>query len=97
MRKLIAGLQVSLDGFIERPNGELDWIGNWGDSFDFLAEVDTCVLGARMYPGYEQYWLAILANPDGIVPFAGRIATKGEVEYARFADRTPHFVLSKTL
>jgi hypothetical protein len=25
MRKIIAALQTSVDGFIEGPNGELDW------------------------------------------------------------------------
>jgi hypothetical protein len=25
LRKIIAALQVSVDGFIEGPNGELDW------------------------------------------------------------------------
>jgi dihydrofolate reductase len=25
MRKIIAFLQTSVDGFIEEPNGELDW------------------------------------------------------------------------
>jgi dihydrofolate reductase len=97
MRKLIAALQVSLDGLIEGPDGELDWIGDWEDTFDLLSEIDTLVLGGGMYPGYEQYWMAILADPEGILPLTGRPATKGEVEYARFADRTPHFVLSKTL
>jgi dihydrofolate reductase len=97
MRKLIAALQVSLDGLIEGPNGELDWIGDWEDTFDLLSEIDVLVLGGGMYPGYEQYWMAILADPEGVLPLTGRPATKGEVEYARFADRTPHFVLSKTL
>jgi dihydrofolate reductase len=96
-RKIIAALQVSLDGLIEGPKGELDWIGSWEDSFDLLAEVDTFVLGAGMYPGYEQYWLAVLTNPEGILPFTGRVPSKGEVEYARFADKTPHVVLSRTL
>lgn len=96
-RKIIAALQVSLDGHIEGPNGELDWIGSWEDTFDLLPEIDTCVLGAGMYPGYEQYWLAILANPEGVLPLTGRVPSKGEVEYARFADKTPHVVLSKTL
>jgi dihydrofolate reductase len=50
-----------------------------------------------MYPGYEQYWRAILANPEGILPFTGKVASKGEIAYARFADKTPHIVLSKTL
>ena len=96
-RKIIAALQVSLDGLIEGPNGEVDWIGSWQDSFDFLAEVDTLVLGGGTYPGYEQYWLAVLANPEGVLPLTGKVPSKGEVEYARFADRTPHVVLSKTL
>lgn len=96
-RKIIAALQVSLDGLIEGPNGEVDWIGSWQDSFDFLAEVDTLVLGGGMYPGYEQYWLAVLANPEAVLPLTGKVPSKGEVEYARFADRTPHVVLSRTL
>ena len=50
-----------------------------------------------MYPVYQQYWQAILANPEGIVPITGKAPSKGEIEYARFADKTPHIVLSKTL
>ena len=96
-RTIIAALQVSLDGLIEGPNGEVDWIGSWEDSFDLLPEIDTLVLGGRAYPGYEQYWLAILANPEGVLPLTGKAPSKGEVEYARFADQTPHLVLPRTL
>ena len=96
-RKIIAALEVSLDGLIEGPNGEIDWIGSWEDSFELLREIDTCVLGGGMYPGYEQYWLAALHHPDEVLPFSGRVATPGEVRYARFADATPHVVLSTTL
>jgi dihydrofolate reductase len=97
MRKIIAAFQVSLDGYIEGPNGELDWIQNWEDSYDLLSQIDTCILGRKMYPGYEQYWRAILANPESPSPFTGKVATKGEMDYAHFADRTPHVVLSTTL
>jgi dihydrofolate reductase len=97
MRKIIAALQVSVDGFIEGPNGELDWVETWEDPFDLLPQIDTCILGGRMYPGYEEYWRAILANPEGILPFTGKVASKGEIAYARFADKTPHIVLSKKL
>jgi dihydrofolate reductase len=101
-RKIIAALQVSVDGSIEGPNGEMDWAmaedeDSWKDVFEMLAHVDTFILGRKMYPGYEQYWLAVLANPDGVLPFSGRVASKNEIDYARFADRTPHIVLSKTL
>ena len=93
MRKIIAALQMSLDGFIEGPNGELDWAmaedeETWRDLDETLSSVDTFILGRGMYPAYEQYWLALLANPTG---------TKNENAYARLADKIPHIVLSKTL
>jgi dihydrofolate reductase len=97
MRKIIAALRVSLDGFIEGPNEELDWVDTWEDPFDICHQVDTCILGRRMYPGYEQYWATILADPESVLPFTGRVASKGEIEYARFAGKTPHIVLSRTL
>lgn len=55
MRKLIAALQVSVDGFIEGPKGELDWAmevddETWREVFDMLESVDACILGRVMYP-----------------------------------------------
>jgi dihydrofolate reductase len=102
MRKIIAALQTSVDGFVEGPNGELDWAmaedeETWRDIFTMLDSVDTCILGRVMYPDYEQYWLAVLANPTASLPLSGRPATKNEIAYARWADKTPHIVLSKTL
>jgi dihydrofolate reductase len=102
MRKIIAALQVSVDGFIEGPNGELDWAmaedeETWRDLDEMLKTVDTFILGRKMYPDYEQYWLAILADPTGILPLSGKTATKNEIAFARRADKIPHIVLSKTL
>ncbi len=102
MRKIIAHLQVSVDGFIEGPNGELDWAmaedeETWRELDDMLKTVDTCILGRVMYPDYEQCWLAILANPAGILPFSGRVASKNEIAYAHRADKISHIVLSRTL
>jgi dihydrofolate reductase len=97
MRQMIAALQVSVDGLIEGPGGEVDWIGAWDDSFDLLGQIDTCVLGGRTYAGYEQYWRAILADREGVLPLTGKVASEAEVAYARFADRTPHLVVSTTL
>jgi dihydrofolate reductase len=102
MRKIIAALQTSVDGFIEGPNGELDWAmaedeETWRDVLEMLDSVDTCILGRVMYPDYEQYWLAVLADPSGRLPLSGKPATKNEIKYARWADKTPHIVVSKTL
>jgi dihydrofolate reductase len=101
-RKIIAALEVSVDGFIEGPNGEMDWLATedeeaWRDIFEMLTHIDTCLLGRGAYPGYQQYWRAILANPEGVSPFTGKVFSKREIDYAHFADKTPHIVLSKTL
>jgi dihydrofolate reductase len=51
-----------------------------------------------MYPGYEQYWTAIQNNePDKPLPMTGKLPKPDEVKWARFAARTPHYVLSNTL
>jgi dihydrofolate reductase len=101
-RKLIASLQISVDGFIEGPNGEMDWAmmedeETWGDIFEMLTHIDTFILGREMYPNYEQYWLAVLADPDAILPLSGRVASKNEIAYAHLADSRQHLVLSRTL
>jgi dihydrofolate reductase len=97
MRKLIAAFRVSLDGFVEGPNGEVDWVDAWDDTFDLMPQIDAMVLGGGMYPGYEEYWSAVHADPQSVLPNTGKPATPGEVEYASFALDTPHVVLSTTL
>ena len=97
MRKLIAGMKISADGKFEGPEGFADWVEGWSDDYELTAQIDTCLLGAGMYPGYEQYWTAIQQAPDKPLPMTGKSPTPGEVEWARFAARTPHYVLSNTL
>jgi dihydrofolate reductase len=51
MRKVILGVAVSLDGFIEGPAGEYDWCftdQDYGLSH-FLKRVDTTFLGRKTY------------------------------------------------
>ena len=86
-------MQTSLDGFIEGRNGEMPWVmvedeETWRELNNTLSSVDTIILGRKMYPAYEQYWLALLDKPTG---------TKNENAYARRADKIEHLVLSKTL
>ena len=81
-------LLVSLDGFIEGPNGETDWIETWENPFDLRPQIDTCILGGAMYPDYEHYRGAILANPAGVLPFTGKVASKGEIDYVQFAEKS---------
>jgi dihydrofolate reductase len=90
-------MQVSIDGKIEGPEGYADWVDAWSDHYDVTERVDACLLGAGMYPGYEGYWSAIQNSPDEPLPQTGKAPTPGEVGYAQFAARTPHYVLSSTL
>ncbi len=51
MRRIILGLAVSLDGFIEGPNGEYDWCftdQDYGMS-DFLKRIDAIMMGRKSF------------------------------------------------
>jgi dihydrofolate reductase len=63
MRKIILNLAVTLDGYIEGPNGEIDWcqvddgseMGE-GSGFDkFLSGIDTIFYGRVSYDLWGQY------------------------------------------
>jgi dihydrofolate reductase len=97
-RKMIAGLQVSLDGFTQGTDrGGPDWVDSWTDALDLIPDVDTFVQGAGMYPGYAMFWSAIEADPGAVAPFSTRKPYEREVAYARRAAKTPHYVLSTKL
>ena len=53
MKKVILNLAVSLDGFIEGPNGEVDWMTfseETGTALnDFIQEIDTILYGRVSY------------------------------------------------
>lgn len=67
MRKVILGLAVSLDGFIEGPNGEYDWCfsdQDYGLS-DFFSRVDALFIGRK---SYEMAQLHAANNNGEVVP-----------------------------
>ena len=56
MRKLVAGFAISLDGYIEGPHGEYDWIVMDKD-FDFAGHMnrfDTFFFGRKSYDNLRQ-------------------------------------------
>ena len=97
MRKLIAGMKISLDGKMEGPEGTADWVKAWSEDYDLTPQIDACVLGAGMYPGYENYWTGIQNEPDKPTWITGGAPTPAEIVWARFAAQIPHYVLSNTL
>ncbi|HEY4228944.1 MAG TPA: dihydrofolate reductase family protein [Thermoanaerobaculia bacterium] len=95
MRKLIAAMKISLDGKMDGPRGA-DWVKAWSDDYSLTSQIDACLLGGGMYPGYEGYWTAVRNDPAKPA-WTSDPPTEAEVEWARFTERTPHYVLSKTL
>lgn len=59
-RKLIFQVMVSLDGYFEGPNGELDWhnVDNEFNDYavELLNQVDTLVFGKKTYETMADYW-----------------------------------------
>jgi dihydrofolate reductase len=61
MRKIVLDLAVTLDGFIEGPNGEIDWCimeedpGLESSFADFLSGIDTIFYGRISYELWGNY------------------------------------------
>lgn len=91
MRKVIYSMLVSLDGFIEGPNRELDWhiIDEEFHRFvnDQQSEFDICLYGRRMYE-VMAYWETADTNLS---------APAYELEFARIWKKIPKIVFSRTL
>jgi dihydrofolate reductase len=97
MRKLIAGMKISVDGKIEGPEGTADWAEAWSEDYGLTEQIDACLLGGGMYPGYEGYWTGLQNEPDKPAWITGNPPTPAELEWADFIKKTPHYVLSNTL
>ena len=91
MRKVIYSTMVSLDGFIEGPNRNLDWhiIDEELHSFinDQQREIDTYLFGRRMYE-VMVYWDTADTDPSN---------PEYVLEFARLWKNIHKIVFSKTL
>jgi len=69
-RKLRLQVQMSLDGCIAGPNGEMDWmVGLLDDEplkyvSKITESVDTILLGRKMTDVFISYWLNVMNKPD---------------------------------
>ncbi|MCT8992205.1 dihydrofolate reductase family protein [Chelativorans sp. SCAU2101] len=97
MRRLISAVKISLDGKIEGPDGYADWVKAWSEDYGLTPQIDACLLGGGMYPGYEQYWTAMQRAPDEPLPMTGQKPTAKEIAWAKLIPELPHYVLSSTL
>lgn len=85
-------MNVSLDGFINTPDGSLDW-GHVDDEIHgFFNEqtrrTDVMVYGRRLYETMAGYWPTAQSDPE---------ATEPMLEFARIWNPKPKVVFSTTL
>ena len=92
MRKLKLQIQITVDGFVGRSNGELDWMTFSKDDkareyINALTDSsDTILLGRKMTDGFVNYWTSVLDDPEN-----------PEYSFAQKMVNTPKIVFSKTV
>jgi len=93
MRKLKLQMQISLDGYVARPNGELDWM-TWDIDDKLKQFIDslidssgTILLGRKMTDGFMSHWENVVNNKPDSPEFA----------LAKKMVDTPKVVFTKTL
>ncbi|MCG7339918.1 dihydrofolate reductase family protein [Staphylococcus sp. ACRSN] len=65
-RKIILDLAISLDGFIEGKNGEIDWciMDPEMEFTNFLNQIDTILYGRKSYDLWGQYTPSLDASDE---------------------------------
>jgi dihydrofolate reductase len=92
MRKLKLQVQMTVDGYMAGPNGEMDFLAlNWDDELkqyvtNITEPVDCIILGRKLAQGFIPHWAAVAANPAHPEFTAGKKFTN-----------TPKIVFTKTL
>ncbi len=90
MRKLKLQVQMTVDGFVGGPEGQLDWMtrnldeGVIGRIVQITDSSDTILLGRKMTDGFIKYWEAVPPESP-------------EYVFARKMVDTPKVVFSRTL
>ena len=70
LRKLKLQVQMSIDGCIAGPNGEMDWmVGLLDDKLnkyvnEITESIDTILLGRKMTDVFISYWSDVINKPD---------------------------------
>lgn len=91
-RRLYASMLVSLDGYIEGPNGELDWFDESNEQFqqycdEMVDSVGLALYGRRSYELMLAYWPRAEAEPR----------SEQELVFAKKMNALQKVVLSTTL
>ncbi len=82
MRKLKLQMQLSVDGFVARPDGSLDWMTLTFDDrlkqfiHSLTDSSDTILLGRKMTNGFVSYWEDVVNNKPDSPEFFSSLAKK---------------------
>ena len=92
MRKLIALMHLSLDGFCAGPKGEMDWItlndAIFADAHAMIETMGAAVYGHTTYNMMRGYWPKLLDKAD---------ADPGQRKHAHWVERIPKLTFSRSL
>jgi dihydrofolate reductase len=92
MRRVIYSFSVSLDGFMEGPDHDIEWSSPDDELHTFYndqaREIGTELYGRRLYELMAEYWPTADEDPSASQPV---------IEFARIWRDTPKVVFSKTL
>src|SRR4051794_27849333 len=91
MKKLKLQMQVTIDGFVAGPQGELDWMtrGIDPDGLQLINELtdtsDTLLLGRKMTDGFVNYWEHVAdSEPDSPqYPFAKKLVSLPKIVFSK--------------
>ncbi len=90
MRKIIFQMMVSLDGYFEGPNHELDWHlvdGEFNEyAENFLNNVDTLLFGRVTYDLMASYWPSPSALKDDPI-IAEKMNSLEKIVFSRTIDK----------
>ena len=96
MRRLKLQLQITIDGYMGGPNGELDWmVWDWDDELNqFVGKltdaVDTILLGRNMAEGFVSHWKSVADNPeDPSYQFGKKMYDTPKVVFSRTLEESP--------
>lgn len=92
MRKLIVSANISLDGYVAGPNGEMDWIHVDEELFNYIVKLtnqsDAAIYGRVTYQMMDAYWPTAAEQPN---------PSQHDIDHSEWYNRVEKYVLSDTL
>lgn len=92
MKKVVAFMHCSLDGYVAGPNGEMDWISVNEEIFDYAgmrtSQSDLAMYGRKTYELMESYWPTAADQPN---------ATRHDIEHSQWYKQVQKVIVSRTM